>query len=44
MENRQDQHGDEDEDDGRKQKINGFGREAGCGTLLRVWHSISLQK
>ena len=44
MENRQRQHGDEDQGDGREQKINRFGGEAGRGALLRVCHSISLQK
>lgn len=44
MENRQRQHGDEDEHDGPEQKIDGFGGKAGRGARLRVWHSISLQK
>ena len=44
MENRQRQHGDEDEHDAPEQKIDGFGGKAGRGARLRVWHSISLQK
>ena len=44
MQNRQRQHGDEDDEHRREQKIDRFGGKAGRGTLLRVWHSISLQK
>jgi hypothetical protein len=44
VQNRQRQHGDEDDEHRGEDKIDGFGGETGRGSLLRVWHSISFRK